>query len=106
MLCFMQHFEVHLVETESDIDLALQSGLLTVDQLDNSECADCATRVGHASGSFETFAIVINEFDEDWALCSECSSPLVEGPVNFSSSDSVEFLAALEHLDDDEIEKF
>lgn len=106
MLFFMQHFEVHLLETESDIDLALQSGLLTVDQLDNAECADCGNAVGHSAGNFESFAVVIDEFDQDWATCSDCASSIVEGTSNFSSSDSLEFLAVLEHLDEDDIEKF
>lgn len=101
----MRHFEIHFIETEFDIDLALQSGILTVDQLDNSACAECETSVGHASGSFESFAVVIDENDSDWPLCSECSGPLVYNSL-FDSSDSVEFLARLELSNEDDLEEF
>lgn len=101
----MQHFEVHLIETEYDIDLALQSGLLTVDQLDTPNCSECDNSVGHASGSFEMFAIVIDENDSDWPLCTECVGPLIYNSI-FDSSDSVEFLSGLELSNEDDLEEF
>jgi len=102
----MQHFEVHFIETELDIDLGLQSGLLTVEQLDASECAECSNLLGHSADSFESFAIIIDENDRDWSLCSECSGPLIYANSFFDSSDSVEFLARLELAGDDDLEHF
>lgn len=82
MLCFMQHLEIHLIETEEDLDLALQSGILNISQADYTECVDCATEVGHAaSDGFEPFAVIINEHDQDWPVCTECAAPVLYGAL-------------------------
>lgn len=105
MLCSMRHLEIHVIETEQDVDLALQSGLLSLDRLDSTECADCALPVGHAStDGFEPFAVVIDENDFDWAVCVECASPVTDG-VPIEDTESLELLMDLEDLDED-LEKF
>jgi hypothetical protein len=101
----MQHFEVHFIETEEDVDLGLQSGMLTVEQLDNTSCNECGAHVGHASGVFESFAIVIDIDDDDWALCSECSGPVTYG-ARFTADESLEFLSEVETLNEDDLEPF
>lgn len=79
MLCFMQHLEVHVIESETDIDLALQAGVLTVDQLGHTQCLECATGVAYSGeDGFAAFAIVINEHNQDWSVCMQCAGPMVD----------------------------
>lgn len=99
MLCSMRHLEIHVIETEQDVDLALQSGLLSLDRLDSTECVDCALPVGHAStDGFEPFAVVIDENDCDWAVCVDCASPVTEG-ATIPETESLEALIDSEDLE-------
>ncbi len=100
----MRHLEIHVIETEHDVDLALQSGVLSLDRLDSTECVDCALPVGHAStAGFEPFAVVIDETDCDWAVCLECASPVTEG-FALEPEESLEHLLESEDLED--LERF
>lgn len=114
MLSFMRHLEIHVIETDRDIDLAVQAGLLELGQLTASVCVDCDEPVGHsASNGFRPFTIVLEEEDEDWAVCIDCASPVVDGHA--SSTDSVSYEALIDEelddipellFDDEEFEKF
>lgn len=76
----MLHLEIHVIETEEDLDLALQSGLLNIGQANGTECADCSAELGYASlDGFEPFAVIINEHDQDWQICTECAAPVIDG---------------------------
>ena len=91
----MLHLEIHVLETEEDLDLALQSGLLTIGQVNGTKCSDCGIELGYASlEGFEPFAVIINEHDQDWHACTECASPVIDGPATFY--ESYEDLADLE----------
>lgn len=107
---FMRHLELHVIETEHDIDLALQAGLLELDRLDATECVECGVSLGYSdrTAEFEPFTVVIDESDTDWSLCLECASPVIDGELFESDSDSVEWIAHLELQDDDsdELEQF
>lgn len=95
----MLHLEIHVLETEEDLDLALQSGLLTISQVNGTECSDCGTELGYASlDGFESFAVIINEHDQDWHVCTECAAPVIEGPGSFHET-SYEDLQDLEVAD-------
>lgn len=106
MLYSMRHLEIHVIETEQDIDLALQSGVLTAHRLDASTCSDCQEPIGHNPelDSFEGFAVVIDEFDDDWNTCLDCAMPVL-GERLFESSDSAEWLARLQ-ISEDDLEAF
>jgi hypothetical protein len=80
MLFSMRHLELHVVETEQDIDLALQSGILTVDRLDMTTCFECDEPIGYnlELDGFEPFVVVIDDTDSDWALCLDCSAPVLD----------------------------
>ena len=96
MLCSMRHLEVHVIETEQDIDLAIQAGLLTGSQLDHSYCAECDESVGHSLevGNFIPFSVVLDSDDNSWPVCSDCAGPV---------TDSVNFYTGTFHEDDLEI---
>lgn len=81
----MRALEVHIIETASDIDLAIQAGLLEPHRLDSSACAECEELVGYGSNvdDFEPFCVVIDIDDNDWVVCIDCSAPLTESsPVH------------------------
>jgi hypothetical protein len=102
MLCSMRHLEVHVIETEHDIDLALQAGLVTAGQLSHSECSDCADLVGHAGESFSPFVVVIDEYDFDWAVCSDCASSVITPPSAYPFEET----GYSETFDEDDFETF
>lgn len=110
MLSFMQHIEVHVIESETDLDLALQAGILSIEQLGHTECQECSTNVAYSAESeFSAFAVVINDADQDWALCMDCAGPVVNSGGSFLDSDSYEFLlrSELQDVDDlDDLENF
>jgi hypothetical protein len=95
----MRHLEVHVIETDQDVDLAIQAGLVTVEQLNYSLCSECAEDIGHTPLGFEPFAVVIDEVDRDWAVCLECASPLIDSFETYRT----EFPAT---FDEDDLEKF
>ena len=72
----MRHIEVHVLETDADVSLALTSGLIELDDLDGATCSDCEESVGHADDTFYTFCVVLNE-DDYWFVCEDCATPVV-----------------------------
>ena len=101
MLCFMRSFEIHLFETETDIDLAISGGIVTPERVDKTECIECSELVGHADyeNGFEPFVLVIDVNDVDWTLCTDCASPIIDysdilnstGEIDVLSSDDLDF---------------
>lgn len=85
----MQHIEIHVIESDRDIDSAVECGLLD-GPFDIDPCEHCDEEVG-VLGNFHPFVIVLNG-DDQWILCYDCSLPL----FNPNPSD--------DYLDDDEDE--
>lgn len=108
MLFFMQHLEIHVIETETDIDLSLQAGILTVDQLGHTQCVECATGVAYSGEEgFAAFAVVINEKNQDWPLCMQCAGPIVDQDPYIAESYEVLVDRDLDDLENfDEIDYF
>lgn len=73
----MRSLEVHVFETDTDIDLGLQAGLLELDDLDETTCSECDERIGHVGVDFVEFAITLDEEDEPWFTCSDCAAPVI-----------------------------
>lgn len=105
MLSSMRHLELHVLETETDIDLAIQAGLLNGEQLASAECAECGELVGHDSSGFIGFAVVIDETDTDWTLCLECVAPVVDSPLQYNAT-SFKLDDLSETFDEDDLEQF
>lgn len=74
----MRAIEVHVIETDDDINLALKSGLLEPSDLDELYCDECEETVGHESSEFHEFSVVLYDDDASWLLCADCSSPVTE----------------------------
>jgi len=73
----MRSLEVHVFETGVDIDLGLQAGLLELDDLDYTQCAECDERVGHVGTDFVEFALTLDDEDRAWFTCGDCAGPVV-----------------------------
>lgn len=75
----MRSLEVHVFETEDDVDIAIQSGTALPEQIASTKCIDCDGSVGYESlDGFEPFVFVIDENDQDWVVCSDCASPIID----------------------------
>lgn len=75
----MRSLEVHLFETDDDLDLAIQSGTALPEQIASTVCSECEGKVGYgALDGFEPFVFVIDENDQDWIVCTECASPIID----------------------------
>jgi hypothetical protein len=99
----MRSLEVHLFETETDVDYAIASGTLLPEQLASTKCVDCGERVGYVTTDFEPFVVVIDENDQDWVVCCECSRPIVSHVDAFYPPVTKSHFARIdEHLDDDD----
>jgi DNA-directed RNA polymerase subunit RPC12/RpoP len=77
----MKSYEVHLIETESDIELADLAGL--TDGIDTYECANCWEAIGALEdGTFEPYVITLTYKDDGYSVCIECSAPVIEPEVD------------------------
>jgi hypothetical protein len=81
----MRSIEIHVLETASDVDTALLNGLLLPSQVNGLRCSACADDVGHVSGRsvtedvyFESFAVLLDERDESWFVCTACLEEVIE----------------------------
>ena len=75
----MRAIEVHVIETDDDINLAMLSGLIEIDDLDSMSCDECSEDIGHlADDVFEEFSIAIYSDDTSRFVCSSCSAPITE----------------------------
>lgn len=94
----MRSLEIHVFDTDADLDSGLLSGLLTVDDLDEVECVACLDEVGHVNGGFLSYATVIDETDQ-WFLCVPCASTVLDASGPEEVSDPF-------YLDDEEFDDF
>lgn len=67
-----------MFETEHDVDIAIQSGTALPEQIARTRCVDCDGAVGFGAPEFEPFVFVIDENDQDWVVCCECASPIID----------------------------
>lgn len=75
----MRSLELHVFETEYDVDIAIQSGTALPEQIAHTECSECEGKVGYGGlDGFEPFVFVIDENDQDWIVCGECASPIID----------------------------
>ena len=80
----MRSIEVHLIQTASDIDTAIRTGLLEPAQVNGLRCAACGEEVGHVSGpladyaSFEEFALLLDDRDIAWFVCYGCAEDVLD----------------------------
>jgi hypothetical protein len=68
--------ELHPVPDEFAEDEADSAGLPLAE--DDDTCEHCDSRIGHARGRFAPYVIVLNQDDDFWLLCTECSSPVLD----------------------------
>ena len=73
----MRSLELHVFETERDVDLAIHSGTVLPEQLAAVRCFDCDGRLGYDGETFEPFVFVIDENDQDWVLCTSCAGGIL-----------------------------
>ncbi len=113
----MRALEVHIIETASDIDLAIKAGLLEPTQLNAVNCSDCEEEVGHTGGveEFEPFAVVIDADDADWVVCIDCASPITDGDIRLTmftephellTTPKKPALLLNDYLDEDDLDEF
>jgi hypothetical protein len=76
----MRSLEVHYFETERDLSLALSSGLVLPEQLASTDCTECSDKVCYSDPTceFTPFVLVVDENDQDWVVCEECASPILD----------------------------
>lgn len=75
----MRSLEVHVFETDRDVDLALGAGIVLPEQLAKTACVQCAESVCYSGATeFHPFVLVIDENDQDWILCENCASAITD----------------------------
>jgi hypothetical protein len=76
----MRNLELHTFETDTDIDEAIQSGLLEPNSFRQTECLSCNAPVGFIDElGFIPFVYVIDDEDREWFICLECAEPVLLG---------------------------
>jgi hypothetical protein len=96
MLNFMRSVELHVIETDADVESATIAGLADVGELDDVECAACYEDVGHVNGVFYAYALILDEL-EQWIVCTGCAAPVLEADT--STESVTDLFAADEEFD-------
>lgn len=78
----MRNIELHTIDSELDIDLAMTAGLLGIDDIDGAACSACYEDVGYVGGGFSPYAIVLDELDL-WTVCVQCASAVLAAEEDF-----------------------
>lgn len=99
----MRSLEIHVFETDADLDSGLLSGLLTVDDLDDVECVACLDEVGHVNGGFFSYVIVLDDIDQ-WFLCVPCAATVLDSTGTSGITSDSDFY--LLDADDEEFDNF
>jgi hypothetical protein len=95
----MRSIELHIINTASDVDTAIRTGLAEQEQLDSAQCSACSDEVGQVNGLFYEFALLLDARDVPWFACYECLEDVID-PQPLTD-------ASLSYLDDEEeFEKF
>lgn len=75
----MRSLEVHVFETDRDVDLALSAGIVLPEQLARTACVQCKSPVCYSGQTeFQSFVLIIDENDQDWTLCENCASAITD----------------------------
>jgi hypothetical protein len=73
----MEHYELHIINTKVDAEMATNIGLCSAESLTDLACEHCEEPIAEYNGQFYPFAITINEDDEEWLSCEECFLPVI-----------------------------
>jgi len=73
----MKSIELHVLESDADIDSAMTAGLIDIDDIDGATCAACYEDVGYVGSRFYAYAIVLDDVAQ-WTLCATCIEPVVD----------------------------
>ena len=80
----MRSLEMHHFQTERDLSLALTSDLILPEQVAATQCIECEDRVCYSNGNeFIPFVLVVDENDQDWVVCEDCASPILDSVDSF-----------------------
>ena len=74
----MRSLEVHVFETDADVDSAVRVGLVLPEQMARTECVECDEAIAFSENSYTPFVLIIDENDQDWSLCEECAGPIID----------------------------
>jgi uncharacterized protein with PIN domain len=94
----MRSVEVHLIESNDDIDLGLLAGLLDPEDLtDDLRCSACSDELGNLSvEEFVEFVAILDD-KRTWFLCTTCSDDVLNG---YRTSNEVGHPLFVDDLDD------
>lgn len=97
MLTRMRSIELHVLEHGSDMDKAVVSGLLEVEELSTDlACTACSEDVGVTVAAYFPFAVVLDD-ESRWLMCTAC----IETVTDPSTSDESTELLSYVDVDDD-----
>lgn len=90
MLTGMRNIELHLMDSNGDVDLGVKAGLIEPEEVTDVECDNCRDEVGHVDGAFYPYVVALDD-QSHWNVCEDCasgvldSSPMYEEYDNFIS---------------------
>lgn len=67
-----------MFEKSNDIDMAIKSGAINPEALACNRCAQCGKTIGYDRDAYKYFVLIIDENDQDWCLCQDCASPMLD----------------------------
>lgn len=73
----MRNVELHVLQTNGDVSLGIQAGLLDETDVQDAECAACSDVVGHIAGTYFPFAVALDD-QSQWLVCEDCASNVLD----------------------------
>lgn len=79
----MRNVELHLMDSNGDVDLGVRAGLIEATDTSDPECSNCSDEVGPVDGAFYPYVVALDERNQ-WVVCEDCASPVMESsPTTF-----------------------
>lgn len=73
----MKNIELHLMDSNGDVDLGVQAGLIELTDTHDPNCANCSEDVGPIGASFYPYVVALDD-ESQWVVCEECASPVLD----------------------------
>ena len=78
MLTDMRNLEIHLVNSNGDVEMVVKAGLMESTDAVDPECSNCTNEdIGHVAGTFYPYVVALDDHNH-WLVCEHCASNVLD----------------------------
>lgn len=83
----MRNIELHLMDSNGDVSLGVQAGLIEPEEITDAECDNCRDGVGHVDGAFYPYVVALDD-ESQWNVCEDCASGVLDSSPTENAFDT------------------